>query len=227
MPEKYFPQKLFNNKTKIQISISKHAWQLNNIKYEGHTDYLGEKYNVKNPLMLFYSKQMIAGLVTIHKPIKDVSKLLTKNIIESIIADLLRSLQTDFQKDNPTLAVLGLNPHAGENGRIGKEEMEKIKPVINKYKNVDGPFVPDAFYGLKLYKKYDAVIGMYHDQVLIPFKMMNFDRGVNYTANLPIVRTSPDHGTAFDIAYKGLANPKSMIEAIKLAKKVLRNRKLS
>lgn len=215
------------NAALITAPISKEAWQLNMLKYEGHTDYLGEKFNVKNPLMLFYSKKMIAGLVTIHRPIKNVPKLITEQRLKSIIHDVLDTLIRDCKKTNPKVAVLGINPHAGEKGKIGEEEIKKIIPVISKIDNVDGPFVPDAFFGMKLYKKYDAVIGMYHDQVLIPFKMLDFSKGVNFTANLPIVRTSPDHGTAFDIAYKGVANPSSMIEAIKLAKRVVRNRLLS
>ena len=211
----------------ITAPISKEAWKLNFLKYEGHTDYLGQRYKVKNPLMLFYSKKMIAALVTIHQPLERVSKLITQSKIKSIISDVILSLKRDFEISNPKVAVLGLNPHAGENGTIGKEEIKKIKPVIEKFTDAYGPFVPDAFFGKKLFKNYNAVIGMYHDQVLIPFKMLNFDRGVNFTANLPVVRTSPDHGTAFDISYKGEANPSSMIEAVKLADRVIRNRTLS
>jgi len=215
------------NSALITAPISKEAWQLNSIKYEGHTDYLGDRFNVNNPLMLFYSKKMITGLVTIHKNINSVPKLITRNRLKSIINYLLMSLARDFRIRNPKIAVLGLNPHAGEKGRIGKEEINKIGPVISQFNNVDGPFVPDAFFGRKLFKNYDAVLGMYHDQVLIPFKMLDFSKGVNFTANLPIVRTSPDHGTAYDIAYKGIADPSSMIEAVKLAKKVVRNRSLA
>lgn len=211
----------------ITAPISKEAWKFNNLKYEGHTDYLGQRYKVKNPLMLFYSKKMIAALVTIHQPLERVSKLLTQNKIKSILSDVILSLKRDFEISNPKVAVLGLNPHAGENGTIGNEEITKIKPILEKFNDVYGPFVPDAFFGKKLFKNYNAVIGMYHDQVLIPFKMLNFDRGVNFTANLPVVRTSPDHGTAFNIAYKGEANPSSMIEAVKLANRVIRNRTLS
>lgn len=213
-----------NSAALITAPISKEAWGLNKNSYEGHTDFLGEYFNCKTPLMLFYSPNMIAGLVTIHKPIKSVSSLLNRRNISAIIQAVQTTLTRDFKIDNPNIAVLGLNPHAGENGRIGKEELDVIKPVIEKYKNVFGPFVPDAFFGRKLFKKFDAVIGMYHDQVLIPFKLLNFDRGVNFTANLPVVRTSPDHGTAFDIAYKNIADPMSMIESYKLAKRVLKNR---
>ena len=219
-----------NEKTAAIITapISKKAWKLNSIKYSGHTDFLGEEFNVKNPLMLFYSKKMIAALTTIHNPIKDVSRLITKVKLKSIIDSILISLKTDFQISEPRIAVLGLNPHAGEDGNIGEEELTKILPVVKEYsKYAYGPYVPDAFFGMKLYKEFDAVLGMYHDQVLIPFKMLDIKKGVNFTANLPLVRTSPDHGTAFDIAYRGKANHESMVEAFKLAKKVLTNRKHS
>lgn len=217
--------KNIDNSAIITAPISKEAWELNNIKYEGHTDYLGEQFNCKNPLMLFYSPNMIAGLVTIHKSLKTAPSFITKKNVYEIVEAVDESLKRDFNKVSSKIAVLGLNPHAGENGRIGKEELKIIKPVIKKFKNVYGPFVPDAFFGQKLYRKFDAVIGMYHDQVLIPFKLLNFDTGVNFTANLPIVRTSPDHGTAFDIANKNIADPRSMIESYKLAKRVLKNRR--
>jgi 4-hydroxythreonine-4-phosphate dehydrogenase len=136
-------------------------------------------------------------------------------------------LVKDLRLSNPKVAVLGLNPHAGEEGSIGKEEIHVIKPAIDSFgtKNIQGPFVPDAFFGAKKYKNYNAVLGQYHDQVLIPFKLLNFDKGVNYTAGLPIVRTSPDHGTGYDIAGKGIADPTSMIEAVKWAAKIVNNRK--
>jgi 4-hydroxythreonine-4-phosphate dehydrogenase len=134
----------------------------------------------------------------------------------------------DLGIKNPKIAVLGLNPHAGEEGLIGKEEQNILKPLLNlsEYKKfLSGPFSPDAFFANRRFKNYDLVFGMYHDQVLIPFKLINFGSGVNYTAGLPIVRTSPDHGTAFDIAGKGLANESSFLEAYKYAKKIVINRK--
>lgn len=214
-----------DNAALITAPISKTAWKFNKIKYDGHTDFLGDVFNVSNPLMLFYSRKLIAALATIHQPIKNVSALLTKERLNSIFSSLYNSLINDFQIDSPKIAVLGLNPHAGENGVLGNEEIKIINPLVKKNKlNFFGPFVPDAFFGKHLYKNYDAVLGMYHDQVLIPFKMLSFDNGVNYTANLPIIRTSPDHGTAFDIAYKGIANPNSMIAAYKLANLILKNR---
>jgi 4-hydroxythreonine-4-phosphate dehydrogenase len=168
---------------------------------------------------------MICSLLTIHAPLRDVPGMINKRVLKNNIDILYRLLSVELGINNPRIAVLGLNPHAGENGLIGKEEKLVIKPVVDSYGFVQGPFPADAFFGSALYKKYDGIIGMYHDQVLIPFKMLYFERGVNYTANLPIVRTSPDHGVAFDIAGKGAANAGSMIEAILWAEKIVRNRK--
>lgn len=213
------------NSALITAPISKEAWKFNSVKFDGHTDYLGDVYNVVNPLMLFYSHKLIAALVTIHHPIKEVSSVITKAKLQSIFSSILNTLRNDFKIIHPKIAVLGLNPHAGENGVLGIEEINTIIPIVNKHKkNFFGPFVPDAFFGMHQYKNYDAVLGMYHDQVLIPFKMLSFEDGVNFTANLPIVRTSPDHGTAFDIAYKGVAEPQSMISAFRLAEKIVKNR---
>ncbi|MEJ5350003.1 MAG: 4-hydroxythreonine-4-phosphate dehydrogenase PdxA [Melioribacteraceae bacterium] len=210
----------------ITAPISKLSFNLAKINFPGHTELFAEFTRTKNFMMTFLSDKMICGLVTIHHPIKKVSKLITQKKLRQSIEILYNTLKNDLGKENPKIAVLGLNPHAGEEGLIGDEELEIIKPVIKSYsrKNVEGPFVPDAFFGLHKYESYDAVLGMYHDQVLIPFKMMNFNFGVNYTAGLPIVRTSPDHGTAFDIAGYGIANPSSMIEAVKWAELIIRKR---
>lgn len=209
----------------ITAPISKEAWNSASIKYKGHTDFLGDYYNVKHYVMMFHSKKMIAALATIHIPVKDISKKLTKERILKTVRTVHNSLTKDLGITKPEIAVLGLNPHAGENGNIGYEELKVITPAISQLGDIaNGPFVPDAFFGKHLYKQYDAVVGMYHDQVLIPFKMMNFDSGVNYTAGLPVVRTSPDHGTAFDIAYKGIASHNSMSAAFKLARKIAENR---
>jgi len=210
----------------ITAPISKLSFNLAKINFPGHTELFAEFTRTKNFMMTFLSDKMICGLVTIHHPIKKISKLITQKKLRQSIEILYNTLKNDLGKENPKIAVLGLNPHAGEEGLIGDEELEIIKPVIKSYskKNVEGPFVPDAFFGLHKYESYDAVLGMYHDQVLIPFKMMNFNLGVNYTAGLPIVRTSPDHGTAFDIAGYGIANPSSMIEAVKWAELIIRKR---
>ncbi len=210
----------------ITAPISKTAFALAKINFPGHTELLAEWYGVKNFLMLFYSKRIICTLVTIHEPISKVSTLLSKTKIANTTKITLNSLREDFKIKNPKIAVLSLNPHAGENSRIGKEEKSKIIPAIESLsnENIHGPFVPDAFFANKVYKNYDCFIAMYHDQALIPFKMMNFNSGVNFTAGLPIVRTSPDHGTAFDIAGKNAADESSISEAFKAAEKIVNNR---
>ncbi|MBA4405774.1 4-hydroxythreonine-4-phosphate dehydrogenase PdxA [bacterium] len=211
----------------ITAPISKTSFKMAGIKYPGQTELLANLTKSKEFLMMFLSDQFICSLATIHEPIKNVSKLLTGKRIRTSLKVLIQSLEKDFGIINPKIAVLGLNPHAGENGQIGREEIEFIKPAINSFKNsiVEGPFVPDAFFANQLHKTYDAVLGMYHDQVLIPFKMMNFNTGVNYSSGLPIVRTSPDHGTAFDIAGKGIADSSSMIEAVKWAEIIIHKRR--
>lgn len=213
----------------ITAPISKNAFHLAGIQFPGHTELLAKHTNTKDYLMVFLSNKFICGLTTIHEPIKNVASLITKVRLKNSIIILNNVLENDLKLKNPVIAVLGLNPHAGENGAIGNEENKVIKPVIDSIKNIKikGPFVPDAFFANQLYKKYDAVLGMYHDQVLIPFKMLNFNNGVNYTAGLPIVRTSPDHGTGYDIAGKGIANSYSMEEAVKWANLIVRNRKLN
>jgi len=209
----------------VTAPISKFALQKAGIRFPGHTELLADFFDVERFVMMFLSKKMKAGLTTIHLPIKDVVKNITKLKIENTVEVVFQSLQTDFKIKNPKIAILGLNPHAGENGKIGKEENEIINPIINKKKEyLKGPFVPDAYFGNHLYKKYDCTIGLYHDQVLIPFKLMNFNKGINFTAGLPIVRTSPDHGTAFDIAGKGVANEESMFEAFRYAEQIVKSR---
>ena len=211
----------------ITAPVSKTAFKFAGIKYPGQTEILAKFSKSKNYLMVFLSNKFICGLTTIHEPIKNVSRLITKQRIVSSIKTLNETLVKDLGKSSPKIAVLGLNPHAGENGNIGEEELLSIGPAVRSIKNisVEGPFVPDAFFGNHKHEDYDAVLGMYHDQVLIPFKMMNFNSGVNYTAGLPIIRTSPDHGTGFDIAGRGIANPQSMLEAVKWAEKIITNRR--
>jgi 4-hydroxythreonine-4-phosphate dehydrogenase len=212
----------------ITSPLSKEAVNKSGIKFIGHTELLAESEINNNYLMTFVSKEIIASLLTIHKPIRKVADLITKEKIISSIKLLNNTARQDFGIINPKIAVLGLNPHAGENGLIGNEEQKSILPVINSLKrniNVSGPFVPDAFWGNKIYKKFNLILGMYHDQVLIPFKMLNFNTGVNYTAGLNMIRTSPDHGTAFDIAGQNLADPSSLFEAYNFAIKIFKNRK--
>jgi len=212
----------------ITAPLSKTAINLAGKHFPGHTEMYAGWSNVKNFVMMFLSRKMNAGLITIHEPVNKVPKLITKKNLISKLDVVLNSLINDLGIKKPKIAVLGLNPHAGEEGLIGKEEQNILKPLISqaKYKNyLNGPFSPDAFFANRMYKNYDLVLGMYHDQVLIPFKLINFGAGVNFTGGLPIVRTSPDHGTAFDIAGKGLANESSIIKAYIYAKKIVNNRK--
>lgn len=210
----------------ITSPTSKNAFELANIDYPGQTEFYANLDSCNHYMMLFLSRKLICGLATIHIPHKKVADYLNKELLKEKISVLSDSLVKDLNKINPSIAILGLNPHAGENGRIGKEEREIIDPAIQELKNrnISGPYVPDAFFGSKHYRDFDAVLGIYHDQVLIPFKMMNFEKGVNYSAGLNIIRTSPDHGTAYDISGLGIANPSSMIEAALWAEKILKNR---
>jgi 4-hydroxythreonine-4-phosphate dehydrogenase len=208
----------------ITAPISKTALGLAGINFPGHTEMYAKWTHSKNFVMVFLSKKINTALLTIHEPIKNVPKLLTPDSVKRKINTIINVLKVDLNIKLPKIAILGLNPHAGENGLIGKEEIEIINPIIKKYRNIDGPYSPDAFFGSKAYQNYDMVIGMYHDQVLIPFKLLNFSSGVNYTAGLPIVRTSPDHGTAFNIAGKGIADESSIYEAYKTAELILKNR---
>ncbi len=212
----------------ITAPISKTAIREAGYNYPGHTEMYAGWTKTKNFVMVFFSNEINAALITIHEPLKNVPKLLSaKNIIKKI-ETVISMFINDMNIENPKIAVLGLNPHAGEEGLIGLEEKKIISPVISgsKYsKYLSGPFSPDAFFGRRLYKNYDLVLGMYHDQVLIPFKLLSFSSGVNYTAGLPIVRTSPDHGVAYDIAGKGIADEASILEAFYLAEKIVNNRK--
>lgn len=211
----------------ITAPISKLSFELAGITFPGHTELLADYFGVKDFSMMFISNKFKAGLVTIHVPLKNVPKLLTTKNLNKTINVIRKSLVEDFGISKPQIALLGLNPHAGEKGKIGLEEIKIIEPIMKTHREfLFGPFVPDAYFGNHLYKNYDCTIGLYHDQILIPFKLLNFNSGVNFTAGLPIVRTSPDHGTAFDIAGKGVANAQSIIEATKLAALIVKNRNL-
>ena len=212
----------------ITAPTSKTSLQLAGYDFPGQTEIFAKLCNSKNYMMVFLSHKMVCGLVTIHEAIKSISKLVTRSRLQKSIEIFNKTIKNDLGILLPKIAVLGLNPHAGENGKIGKEEISIIKPTITTFQNqivVEGPFVPDAFFATKQFKNYDAVLGMYHDQLLIPFKMMNFNSGVNFTAGLSVIRTSPDHGTAFDIAGNGIADESSMIQAVKWAEKIISNRK--
>ena len=210
----------------ITAPISKTAMHKYGIKFPGHTEIYSDWCGVKDFVMMFLSAEMNAALLTIHEPIKNIPKLIKQKLLQRTIVTIKNTFQSDLAVKDIKLAVLGLNPHAGESGHIGYEEEKIIKPAIEKFSYCEGPFVPDAFFANKLYKKYDCVLGMYHDQLLIPFKMLNFSSGVNYTAGLPIIRTSPDHGTAFDIAGKGIADESSMLQAFRYADIIANNRKI-
>jgi 4-hydroxythreonine-4-phosphate dehydrogenase len=212
----------------ITAPISKTAIKSAGYNFPGHTEMYAGWSGVKNFVMVFTSKEMNAALITIHEPIKSVAKLISAKNIKKKAEVVINMFIHDLGIQNPKIAVLGLNPHAGEDGLIGSEEKKIIAPLINESrysKYLSGPFSPDAFFGSGNYKNFDLVMGMYHDQVLIPFKLLSFSSGVNYTAGLPIVRTSPDHGVAYDIAGKNIADESSILEAFYLAEKIVNNRK--
>jgi len=202
----------------------------NGEKFIGHTEYLRDKSKVKETLMILMTEKLKIATVTNHIPVSLISHVLNKQVLNSKIEILLNSLQMDFMIQSPKIAVLGLNPHMGDGGLIGQEEIEIIEPVIrnfsNKNFNVSGPFSSDAFFGKSLFKNYDAVLSMYHDQGLIPFKMNSFNKGVNYTAGMPFIRTSPDHGPAHDIVGTKSVNCESFINAIFWADKIYKSRLL-
>jgi 4-hydroxythreonine-4-phosphate dehydrogenase len=212
----------------VTAPISKTALKMAGINFPGHTEIYAGAFGVKNYAMTFLSKKMNCVLATIHEPLKNVPRLLKPNRLINVFDLTYDTLSRDLNISEPAIAVLGLNPHAGENGYIGREETDIILPAMGKSKckkSLKGPFSPDAFFANKMYSKFDATIGMYHDQLLIPFKMLNFASGVNYTAGLPIIRTSPDHGVAFDIAGTNTAGINSFKEAFMAAKKINLNRK--
>lgn len=201
----------------VTAPIHKKNIQSPHFQFSGHTPYLQDAFgNIEN-LMLLVADNLRMALVTEHITIQEVTQYITKDKIKKKLQILNSSLQKDFGIDKPRIAVLALNPHAGDDGLIGKEEIEIIKPAIKESKNqilVFGPYSADAFFARGQHEKFDGVLAMYHDQGLIPFKSLAFGEGVNYTAGLPIVRTSPDHGTAFDIAGKGKADSSSFTAAL-------------
>lgn len=197
-------------------------------KFVGHTEYLTEAFGASNSLMFLVAEDIRVGLVTGHVSIKNVAENITAENIKNKLNIMNLSLKNDFGIGKPRIAVLGLNPHAGEDGLLGDEELNIIAPVIREFKDhghlVFGPYSADGFFGMMHQKKFDGVLAMYHDQGLIPFKSLAFETGVNFTAGLSIVRTSPDHGTAYNIAGKSLADEGSMQAAILQAYDIVRNR---
>lgn len=207
----------------VTAPISKESLKMAGFNWPGHTELLAELTETKDFAMMFVSDKLKVILATIHIPLKNVPKLIKENLVLKTITLAERGMKM-LGIDAPRIAVAGLNPHAGEAGILGGEEIKAIIPAIKKARemgfNVSGPFPPDVIFYKAYNRDCDIVVCMYHDQGLIPFKMLAFDTGVNMTVGLPIIRTSPDHGTAFDIAWQNKANPSSMIEAIKLAAKI-------
>lgn len=196
----------------------------------GHTELFTNLYDDVDSLMFLVSDRIKTATLTGHIPLVEVSSNLSRKKIVAKAKILIKTLEKDFNITKPRIAILGLNPHASDNGAIGNEEQEFIIPAIQNLKESDnlvyGPYPADGFFGAGTYEKFDAVLGMYHDQVLTPFKTIAFDDGVNFTAGLPIVRTSPDHGTAFDIAGKNKANETSLRQAIFTTIDIIKNRRV-
>lgn len=217
----------------VTAPIDKHSIQSPTFHFPGHTEYLQAALTPEGEpeakaLMILCTEYLRVALVTAHLPIAEVPGALTKELIVDKIKDFDRSLRRDFGIQNPRIAVLSLNPHAGERGLLGKEEIDTIAPAIAEAQAEKilafGPYAADGFFGSENYRAFDGVLAMYHDQGLAPFKTIAMDHGVNFTAGLPYVRTSPDHGTGYDIAAKGQASPESMRSAIYMALDIFRNR---
>jgi len=221
---------LAGNKIDVLVTspINKKNIQQKGFEFPGHTEYLAKYSNVDQALMLMCSEDLRVGVVTGHVPLKEVSEKISQDQIVAKLLAMDKSLKMDFTVQKPKIAVLGLNPHAGDNGLLGAEEKEVIVPAINKAKEQGvfafGPYAADGFFAGNSFKNFDAILAMYHDQGLIPFKSIAGDYGVNYTAGLPIVRTSPAHGTAYDLAGKSVANEQSFRQAIYMACDIYRNR---
>jgi len=205
----------------VTAPLNKNNLNSEDFKFIGHTEYITQAVGAKESLMTMVDDDLRVALVTGHLPLANVSQTITKSLIQQKANIFLKSLENDFGINKPKIAILGLNPHAGEDGLLGEEEEKTIKPAINELKDqhkyVFGPYPADGFFGMMHQKKFDGVLAMYHDQGLIPFKSIAFSSGVNYTAGLPVVRTSPDHGTAYNIAGKNIADEGSMRAALLLA----------
>ena len=214
----------------VTAPINKHNIQSDAFKFPGHTDYLAQELQ-GDSLMFMVSDDLKVGLLTDHVPVSEVSNQITAELIEKKISIIYKSLVQDFSIRMPRIAVLGINPHTGDNGVIGSEDDTVLRPALETIKKtgklVYGPYSADSFFGSKNYKNFDAIVATYHDQGLIPFKTLAFGNGVNYTAGLNKVRTSPDHGTAYEIAGKGVADITSFKEAIFSGMTIFRNRKMN
>ncbi|SHI82549.1 4-hydroxythreonine-4-phosphate dehydrogenase [Hymenobacter daecheongensis DSM 21074] len=205
----------------VTAPISKENTQADDFRYPGHTEFLTSFFGAPESLMLLASEELRVATATGHIPLKDVPARLTKELLVAKLRILLKSLKLDFGIDKPRVAVLGLNPHAGENGLLGTEEATLVNPVIQQFQQeghlVYGTFPADGYFGTAQFRKFDATLALYHDQGLIPFKTLAFERGVNFTAGLPVIRTSPDHGTAYSLAGQFKADETSFREAVYMA----------
>jgi len=211
----------------VTAPINKHNIQTKDFDFPGHTDYLANALKGES-LMFMVSNELKVGLLTDHIPVSEVASAISPDLIKKKVAKMKRSLEIDFGKSYPKIAVLGINPHTGDNGVIGKEDDEVLRPTLKEIYDqgtlIYGPYAADSFFGTTLPQQFDAVLATYHDQGLIPFKTLTFGNGVNFTAGLSKVRTSPDHGTAFDIAGKGVVSTDSFEEAMFMARKIFFNR---
>lgn len=212
----------------VTAPINKAAMRQVDFPFPGHTEYLTEKFGEEDSLMFMISENLRIGLVTNHLPISRVAEHITPGLIRHKIRTMHHCLRMDFGLERPTIAVLALNPHAGDGGVIGMEDDELVRPTVEAAKEdgilAFGPYAADGFFGSGQHRKFDAVLAMYHDQGLIPFKALSFGQGVNYTAGLRAIRTSPDHGTAYDLAGKNEADPKSFQQALFLALSISKTR---
>ncbi len=221
---------LKNNEIDVLVTapINKNTIQSENFNFPGHTNYLAKELE-GDSLMFMITDTLKVGLLTDHVPLKDIAQEITPKLIEKKIAIIQKTLQQDFRISKPKIAVLGINPHSGDNGLIGQEDETVLKPTLQRLKDkgqlVYGPYAADSFFGTKNHQNFDAVVAAYHDQGLIPFKTLSFGEGVNYTAGLSKVRTSPDHGTAFEIAGKNIANINSFKEAVFKAIEIYQTRR--
>lgn len=198
----------------VTAPINKHAMKMANFPHLGHTEFIASKTGMLgSELMIMSSEELKVAVLSSHVPLSQASEIVSKDRLFQCILTLNESLKMDFGIEKPTIAVLGLNPHSGDNGEIGSEEEEIIKPILIELKErgllVSGPYAADGFFGRHLYSKFDAVLAMYHDQGLIPFKSLSHGKGMNFTAGLTVVRTSPDHGTAYELAGKNESDPSS------------------
>lgn len=213
----------------VTLPISKESAYLAGFKYPGQTEMLAEKSKVTSPLMILFKDDLRVALATIHEPLRKVPDMITKEKLIALISQFNNSLKIDFGIEKPIIAVLGLNPHAGENGKIGMEENTIISVALDHLKTdgvlVRGPYPADGFFAHGDYKNFDGIVAMFHDQGLVPLKLLAHGTGVNFTAGLPVVRTSPDHGTAYGISGKGIASPNSLIAALISAVKIVKARK--